>query len=92
MNMMLHAFEAQSPRLAPRKVGWPSRLIGAVGPVLFVALTVQAFLRTSVAGWSVGIGYILYDTALLLFTAWSIRCRPLHQQGWPLNGRDRRRA
>jgi len=73
MNMMLHAFEAQSPRLAPRKVGWPSRLIGAVGPVLFVALTVQAFLRTSVAGWSVGIGYILYDTALLLFTAWSIR-------------------
>ena len=75
MNMMSHAFERQSPRLRPRTVPLASRLIGAIGPVLFLTLTIQAFLRTGLGGWSVGIAYILYDTALLAFTAVAI---------WPL--------
>ncbi len=72
---MLHAFEVQSPRLSPRPVPLASRLIGLIAPLLFVALTAQAFYRTGVAGWAVGIIYIAYDTALLGFTAWAI---------WPL--------
>lgn len=41
---------------------------------LFLALTVQAFVRQGIGMWSVGIVYILYDTALLLFTARWIWC------------------
>jgi cellulose synthase/poly-beta-1,6-N-acetylglucosamine synthase-like glycosyltransferase len=77
MNMMSRAFEVQSPRLTPRPVPIASRLIGAIGPVLFVALIVQAFLRQGIGAWAVGIVYILYDTALLGLTAWKIR--PLMQ-------------
>jgi cellulose synthase/poly-beta-1,6-N-acetylglucosamine synthase-like glycosyltransferase len=73
MNMMSRAFEAQSPRLTPRSVPLASRLIGAAGPLLFLALIVQAFMRQSVGAWSVGIAYILYDTGLLALTAWKIR-------------------
>ena len=40
--------------------------------LLFAALIVQAFERQGLAAWSVGIAYILYDTALLAFTAWQI--------------------
>ncbi len=63
----------ESPRLNPRRVGLASRLIGATSILLFVALTVQAFLRDGIAGWAVGIVYILYDSVLLGFTAWHIR-------------------
>jgi len=83
MNMMAHAFAVQSPRLVPRKVPLASRLIGLVGPVLFVALAAQAFFRASLAGWSVGIAYILYDTALLGFTALGIRHLGRGQAGAP---------
>ncbi|HEY0315576.1 MAG TPA: glycosyltransferase [Sphingomonas sp.] len=82
MTMMSHRFEAQSPRLSPRPVPIASRLIGAVGPLLFAALIVQAFVRQGVAGWAVGIVYILYDTGLLAFTAWKIR--PLRHGAPPL--------
>ncbi len=73
--MLLQTFARQSPRLTPRAVPVISRLIGAIGPLLFVALTVQAFCRSGTAVWSVGIAYILYDTALLAFTARAV---------WPL--------
>ncbi len=72
MNMLQHSFVIQSPRLNPRLVPASSRLIGAVSPLLFLALIVQAFVRSGVGAWSVGIAYILYDTGLLVFTAWSI--------------------
>src|SRR5437868_788095 len=65
----------QSPRLMPRPIPLTSRLIGGGSVLLFVALVAQAFVRQSLAIWSVGIAYILYDTALLAFTAWQI---------WPL--------
>ena len=64
---------AASPRYTPRPIPWASRLIGAVAPLVFVALFVQAFDRQGIAIWSIGIVYILYDTALLVFTARQIR-------------------
>lgn len=64
---------AQSPRLSPRAVPAVARIVGAVAPAVFVLLLVQAFLRQGIAVWSIGIAYIVYDTALLAFTAREIR-------------------
>ena len=72
---LAETFRQQSPRLVARRVPLASTLISAGAMLLFVALIVQAFLRQGVGVWSVGIAYILYDTALLGFTAWKI---------WPL--------
>lgn len=72
MTLLTHSFELQSPRLTPRRVPWASRLIGAVSPLLFFVLITQSFIRYGVFAWAVGIVYILYDTALLAFTAWKI--------------------
>jgi len=74
-DALAQTFATQSPRLNPRRVGWPSRAITALVYAAFVALVVQAFLRQGVLVWSVGVAYILYDTALLVFTAIEI---------WPL--------
>ena len=82
MNMMSHTFALQSPRLHPRAVGLASRLMSVVPLVLFGALTVQSFFRIGLLGWSVGIAYILYDTALLGFTA--LQIRPLAKGPPPL--------
>ena len=72
MNMMKHAFAQQSPRISPRRVPLAGRVISAVPLFVFAALIAQAWLRNGVLAWSVGIAYIAYDTALLLFTAWAI--------------------
>ena len=71
--MLAHSFERQSPRLSPRPVPLVSKVIGAAPPLLFVALLAQAWFRTGLAGWAVGLVYIAYDTALLVFTAFQIR-------------------
>ena len=73
MTFLAQTFAVESPRLTPRPVPIASRIIGAFGPVLFAALILQAFERQGLAVWSIGIAYILYDTLLLLFTAWNIR-------------------
>ena len=73
MTSLAATLVRESPRLTPRRVGVASRVIGALAPILFVALIVQAFQRQGLAVWSIGIAYIVYDTALLLFTAWNIR-------------------
>lgn len=88
MTVMSDSFAAASPRLAPRRVPLASRLIGAIAPLLFVALVIQAFQRSSLWGWSVGLAYIFYDTALLAFTAlsvWPLRhgCAPAEITGAP---------
>lgn len=70
LETLLHA---QSPRYTPRPIPLASRLISVAAPLLFVVLTAQAFWRQGLGMWSVGIVYILYDTALLVFTAWQIR-------------------
>ena len=73
MPSMAELFAAQSPRLNRRPLPWTARLIGVAVPLLFLALLAQAFFRQGLAVWSLGIAYILYDTALLVFTAWQIR-------------------
>jgi len=45
----------------------------AINLAQFIVLTAQAFFRQGLVVWSIGIAYILYDTALLVFTAWNIR-------------------
>jgi cellulose synthase/poly-beta-1,6-N-acetylglucosamine synthase-like glycosyltransferase len=37
--------------------------------MLFIALFAQVYFRTGLLSWAVGIVYIIYDTALLLFVA-----------------------
>ena len=81
MNMMALSFEATSPRLRPRPVPIASRVIGAIGPLLFLALVAQFWLRAGVGAWAVGITYILYDTALLAFTA--MKLGPLRRTTTP---------
>jgi len=70
LDTILHA---ESPRFTPRPIPLASRLISIAAPLLFVLLTAQAFYRQGLGMWSVGLVYILYDTLLLLFTAWQIR-------------------
>jgi cellulose synthase/poly-beta-1,6-N-acetylglucosamine synthase-like glycosyltransferase len=74
-DALAQSFAVHSPRLNPHRIGWPSRAITIFVYVAFIALVVQAILRQGILVWSVGLGYILYDTALLIFTAIQI---------WPL--------
>ncbi len=69
MTPMSQSLVAQSPRLTPRPVPFASYAIMGSVVLLFIALVAQAFFRTGLASWSVGIVYIIYDTALLAFTA-----------------------
>ena len=73
MDMLTTAFSAQSPRLRPRPPGVASVAVGLVPLVLYPLLVAQAFVRTGLGGWAVGIAYIFYDTLLLAMTAWGIR-------------------
>ena len=73
MTSLAETFRLLSPRLNPHRVPARARAVNAVAPVLFVLLFAQAFFRPSLASWSVGLAYIAYDTALLLFTAVKIR-------------------
>src|ERR1700712_5707604 len=68
-------FPILSPRLHPRRVHFASRAITFLVYAALVALVAMAFLRQGILVWSVGVAYILYDTALLIFTAIEI---------WPL--------
>jgi cellulose synthase/poly-beta-1,6-N-acetylglucosamine synthase-like glycosyltransferase len=89
MNALSQRLNAQSPRFSPRPIPAASRVIGSVAPILYAALLVPAFVhRQDLAVWAVGIAYILYDTALLGFTAW--RIAPLrHRRAAPTGGGGR---
>lgn len=76
MSSLDAGFRELSPRLAPRPVPWMGLALAWAGPVLLVILLWQSLTRGSLLGWSVGIAYIAYDTALLIFTAsqlWPVR-------------------
>ena len=60
---------AESPRLTPRAVPLASTMLSTAAVILFFLLLLPAFFRQNLAAWSIGIAYILYDTALLAFTA-----------------------
>ncbi|OYY91687.1 MAG: glycosyl transferase [Sphingomonas sp. 28-66-16] len=68
MPSLSQSLVAQSPRLTPRPVPLASHAITGGAILLFIALIAQVYFRTGLASWSVGIAYILYDTALLIFT------------------------
>lgn len=68
-----HILQIESPRLTPRKAPFASSLISGSVLLLFIALTAQAFFRDGLGGWSVGLVYVAYDTALLGFTAFHMR-------------------
>lgn len=51
MTSLAQTLVAESPRLTPRRIPVASRIIGAFGPILFVALLVQAFQRQGLAVW-----------------------------------------
>jgi len=66
---LAQTFGALSPRLNPPRHAWRGVLIWGAAVTLFVLLLAQGFVRMGVGAWAVGIVYILYDTALLLFVA-----------------------
>ncbi len=66
LEATLHAV---SPRYTPPVRPWRGPVLWALAVALFVALFAQGFVRMGVAAWAVGLVYILYDTALLAFTA-----------------------
>jgi cellulose synthase/poly-beta-1,6-N-acetylglucosamine synthase-like glycosyltransferase len=67
---------AISPRFTPPPRALTGPLIWLCAVVLFVALFAQGFVRMGVAAWAVGLVYIVYDTALLIFVGrqtWRLR-------------------
>ena len=67
---------AVSPRFTPPPRHLVGPLIWLFAVALFIALFAQGFIRMGVAAWAVGLVYIVYDTALLLFVArqtWHLR-------------------
>lgn len=66
---LARTFDALSPRLNPPRHAWRGIAIWGAAIVLFVALFAQVFVRTGFGSWAVGIAYVVYDTALLLFVA-----------------------
>src|ERR1700739_2882260 len=62
-------FFRESPRRNPRRVPIISWLIVLTVVTVYFLLLWPTFFRQNIAAWSVGIAYILYDTALLAFTA-----------------------
>ncbi|WP_157216496.1 glycosyltransferase family 2 protein [Flavisphingomonas formosensis] len=79
MSSLDTAFAAYSPRLNPRPVPLISRLISASVVIFLLLLFAQAFIRQGLGAWATGVVYVLYDTALLIFTFWQVRilARPL---------------
>lgn len=65
LTRRLHAI---SPRWTSPAVPLPSVLIHGFVFIIWIILLGNAFVGRGVFAWSVGIIYILYDTALLLFT------------------------
>ena len=61
---------AVSPRYMPPPTPWRAVLIHGGITLLWVLLFLRAFGAGGVFAWSVGLVYIGYDTALLLFVFW----------------------
>jgi cellulose synthase/poly-beta-1,6-N-acetylglucosamine synthase-like glycosyltransferase len=62
-----------SSRLAPPRTPAISVLIHTAVLAIWVALFLLAFGRGGVVAWSIGLGYLAYDAALQVFTAWQIK-------------------
>ncbi|OBF11790.1 glycosyl transferase [Mycobacterium sp. ACS4331] len=66
------ARQRASSRLTPPPTPVRSVAIHLGVLVLWIALFLLAFGRGGVAAWSVGLAYLAYDLALLIFTGWQI--------------------
>jgi cellulose synthase/poly-beta-1,6-N-acetylglucosamine synthase-like glycosyltransferase len=64
------ALRAVSPRYAPPPTPLAAMLIHGGVTLLWVLLFLRAFGAGGVFAWSVGLAYIGYDTALLVFVFW----------------------
>ncbi|HQT87325.1 MAG TPA: glycosyltransferase [Acidiphilium sp.] len=84
MNHLETARRAASPRLNPPPTPARSLLIHGAVFVLWIGLFANAFIATGLAGWSVGIVYITYDTLLLAFTFWQTFLLRHPQRATPL--------
>lgn len=62
-----------SSRLAPPPTPLVSVLIHAAVLVVWVALLLLAVGQGGLFAWSVGLGYLVYDAVLQVFTGWQIR-------------------
>lgn len=60
-------FNAFSPRLNRRPLTLPALLLHGGALLVLIVLTAQAWQWTGILAWSVGLVYLAYDTALLLF-------------------------
>lgn len=81
------ARRAASPRYAPPPTPLTAILIHGGVMLLWVLLFLRAFGAGGVFAWSVGLAYIGYDTALLLFVFW--QTRPLLRAAGPGGKFDR---
>jgi cellulose synthase/poly-beta-1,6-N-acetylglucosamine synthase-like glycosyltransferase len=68
MPTLNQALRAASPRYTPAATPLAAWLIHGAVALLFLVLLARAFILTGVLAWSAGIVYVLYDTALLVFT------------------------
>jgi len=73
MDSLTSALIASSPRLSPPATPWFSALIHGSVLALWLLLFAASFKFGGVLAWGVGIAYIAYDTALLLFVGWQAR-------------------
>lgn len=73
MTSLDRTFDMLSPRVRPRGATVASIAINGAAMSVFLLLIAQIFGRRDLGMWSIGVVYILYDTALLIFTAWNIR-------------------
>jgi cellulose synthase/poly-beta-1,6-N-acetylglucosamine synthase-like glycosyltransferase len=69
-NDLERARRAVSPRYAPPPTPLSATLIHGGVTLLWVLLFLRAFGAGGVLAWSVGLAYVAYDTALLLFVFW----------------------
>jgi cellulose synthase/poly-beta-1,6-N-acetylglucosamine synthase-like glycosyltransferase len=67
------ALRRNSPRYTLPSTPWRSRAIHGGVLLLWALLLAAAFQQGGVAAWGVGIAYVCYDTALLLFVGWHAR-------------------
>jgi cellulose synthase/poly-beta-1,6-N-acetylglucosamine synthase-like glycosyltransferase len=68
-SMLEQTLGTTSPRLNPPVRPWTGPVIWLSAVALFIALFAQGFVRMGIAAWAVGLVYIVYDTALLIFVA-----------------------
>jgi cellulose synthase/poly-beta-1,6-N-acetylglucosamine synthase-like glycosyltransferase len=73
MDSLHNALIASSPRFEPPPTPLASVLVHGSVLALWLLLFAASFRLGGVLAWGVGIAYIAYDTALLLFVAWQAR-------------------